>query len=180
MIRAFFVALAALALLPSSARAEIVASSPSAFELRAERLVAASPDQAWRALVHIGQWWDPLHSYSGEGRNLTLDARAGGCFCERWGRGQSVEHARVLMVMEQGGARTLRLAGALGPLQAMGVAAILTFTIAEDPNGAKLTMTYRVSGDPGLELNQLAPAVDGVLMGQFERLAALAEQNDRH
>ena len=31
-------------------------------------------------------------------------------------------------------------------------------------------MTYRVSGDPGLQLNQFAAPVDGVIVEQFSRL----------
>jgi hypothetical protein len=47
----------------------------------------------------------------------------------------------------------------------------LTFTVAPHANGAKITMTYRVSGDPALGLDQIAPLVDGVLMEQFGRLS---------
>jgi hypothetical protein len=101
---------------------------------------------------------------------MRLDARAGGCWCERWGDGQSVEHARVVLVMEHEGVRTLRVVGGLGPLQEMGVSGVLTFTVAPDASGAKITMTYRVSGDPDLGLDQVAPLVDMVLLEQFQRL----------
>jgi hypothetical protein len=60
--------------------------------------------------------------------------------------------------------------GALGPLQEMGPTGVLTFTVAPHASGAKLTMAYRVSGDPGLGLDALAPLVDGVLNEQFSRL----------
>jgi len=74
-------------------------------------------------------------------------------------------------VMEHEGVRTLRAVGGLGPLQDMGVSGVLTFTIAPDASGAKITMTYRVAGDPGLALDQAAPLVDMVLLEQFQRLA---------
>jgi hypothetical protein len=96
--------------------------------------------------------------------------RARGCWCERWAGGQSVEHGRVVLVMEHEGVRTLRIAAALGPLQSMGATGVLTYTVEPHPNGAKITMTYRVSGDAGLGLDQLAPIVDGVMMEQFGRL----------
>lgn len=67
--------------------------------------------------------------------------------------------------------RTLRMLAALGPLQSMGVNGVLTYTVEPHPNGAKITMTYRVSGDPGLTLDQVAPLVDQVMMEQFGRLA---------
>ena len=39
----------------------------------------------------------------------------------------------------------------------------------------KVTMTYRVSGDPALALDHIAPAIDGVLMEQFSRLTRYAD-----
>ena len=102
---------------------------------------------------------------------LGLDPRAGGCWCERWSDGQSVEHLRVVAVMENEGVRTLRTVGGLGPLQAMGVSGVLTFTVAPDASGAKVAIEYRVSGEPGLGLDQFAAPVDSVLMEQFGRLS---------
>jgi uncharacterized protein YndB with AHSA1/START domain len=161
-------ALAALVVTP--ARAEVAASSASAFLVQAETQVAATPAETWRALGQLQRWWNPEHTYSGDARRLSLDLRAGGCWCERWGNGQSVEHGRVVLVMEHEGVRTLRVVGGLGPLQELGALGVLTFTVAPDPAGAKITMQYRVSGDPGLELAALAPLVDAVLMEQFGRL----------
>jgi hypothetical protein len=101
---------------------------------------------------------------------MQVELRAGGCWCERWGD-QSVEHGRVLLVLEHEGVRTLRFDAPLGPLQEMAVNAVLTFTVAPDPAGAKIHMTYRASGDPSLTLDQLAPVVDNVLLEQFGRLS---------
>jgi uncharacterized protein YndB with AHSA1/START domain len=153
------------------ADAEIAAASPSAFLIQGEAEVAAPPAQVWRDLQRIDRWWNSAHTYSGDASNLRLDARAGGCWCERWGNHQSVEHARVVLVMERDGERTLRVIGGLGPLQEMGVTGVMTLTVAPHPNGAKITMTYRASGDPGLNLEALAPIVDNVLMEQFGRLS---------
>jgi hypothetical protein len=82
--------------------------------------------------------------------------RAGGCWCERWD-GQSVEHGRVILVMEHEGVRTLRFLAPLWPAARAGVNGVLTFTIAPHASGAKIKMTYRVSGDAGLGLDQIAP-----------------------
>jgi hypothetical protein len=171
MQRFLFFALAMLgAAFASPASAEVESASPGAFMLRTQAISSASSDQVWRAIGQIGRWWNSSHTYSGDARRLRLDPRAGGCFCETWGQGQSVEHARVVLVMEHEGTRTLRMVGGLGPLQDMGVSAVLTILVAEDPAGAKITMTYRVAGDPGLGLDALAPVVDGVLSEQFDRL----------
>jgi uncharacterized protein YndB with AHSA1/START domain len=168
----FALAAAALAALVVStpAAAEVASSSPSGFVIQAEAVVAATPDEAWRALGQVGRWWNGQHTYSGDARRMQVELRAGGCWCERWGD-QSVEHGRVLLVLEHEGVRTLRFDAPLGPLQEMAVNAVLTFTVAPDPAGAKIHMTYRVSGDPSLTLDQLAPVVDNVLLEQFGRLS---------
>ncbi len=170
-MRVLYVLAAIAALMaPHSASAEVASASPGAFLLRAEAVAATSPEQAWRAIREIPRWWSSAHTYSGDAGRMSLDARAGGCFCERWGRGQSVEHGRVVMVMEHEGVRTLRISGALGPLQDMGVSGVMTFVVAPDSGGAKISMSYRVAGDAGLALHELAPPVDQVLMEQFGRL----------
>jgi uncharacterized protein YndB with AHSA1/START domain len=163
-------AFAAAILCPATATAEVASSSSSAFVVSAEAEVAAAPEAAWTALLEIGQWWSPAHTFSGDAANLSLDAQAGGCWCERWGDGQSVEHARVVAVTSYEGVRALRAVGGLGPLQELGVSGVMTFTVAPVASGAKITMTYRVSGDASLGLDQVAPLVDGVLMEQFGRL----------
>lgn len=151
------------------ARAEVAQASPSAAAFHFEAETSAAPDQAWRALTDVGHWWSSAHTYSGNARNLRLEPRAGGCWCERWADGQ-VEHMRVVLVLDHEGQRTLRLAGGLGPLQEMGVTGVMTFTIAPHGTGSMLTMDYRVSGDSSLTLDQIAPGVDAVLTEQFDRL----------
>jgi len=168
----FIIAAAVVALLSAApARAEVASASANGFVIEAEAEVATTPERAWRALTQLGRWWGGEHTYSGEGRRMQVDVRAGGCWCERWGNGQSVEHGRVVLAMEREGVRTLRFNAALGPLQELAVNGVLTFTVAPHADGAKITMIYRVSGDPGLNLAQMAPLVDMVLTEQFGRLS---------
>ena len=173
-MRLFFAAVLAAGLLATPAQAAVTSSTAGGFLIQSEVNVSASPEQAWRALTQIGNWWNGEHSYSRDAHNLTLDARAGGCFCERWGH-NSVEHMHVVMVMERGGVRTLRMAGALGPLQEMGARGFMTFTITPHGTGSTLTMDYRVSGDSSLGLDQIAPGVDHVLSEQFARLVRFTQ-----
>lgn len=170
MRAAFIAAALAIVFATLSAKAEVASASPGAFTLRAEATVATSPETAWRALGRLPRWWSGAHTYSGDASRLSFDMRAGGCWCERWAGAQSVEHGRVVLVMEHEGVRTLRIAAALGPLQGMGATGVLTYTVEPHPNGAKITMTYRVSGDASLALDQVAPIVDQVMMEQFSRL----------
>ena len=118
--------LLAVVFAPLSARAEVTTAAPGTFVIEAEAEVAASPEQTWRALGRLPRWWNGSHTYSGDASNLSFDARAGGCWCERWRGGQSVEHGRVVLVTEHEGVRTLRILAGLGPLQSMGVNGVLT------------------------------------------------------
>jgi len=155
------------------AAGEVVSASPGAFLLQAEAEVAATPEATWQALLQLPRWWSSAHTYSGDARRMRLDPRAGGCWCERWD-GHSVEHGRVILAMQHDGVRTLRLNAALGPLQELGVTGILTFTIRPHAAGASIAVTYRVSGEPGLALDGIAPLVDMVIMEQFARLGRYA------
>ena len=128
----------------------------------------ATPEQAWQALVNIGAWWSPGHTYSGDAANLSLDPAAGGCWCERWGN-NSVQHARVLVAMP---GKLLRVDGALGPLQAMGASGVLSFRLSPRAGGTTLDVSYRVRATPDAALEKVAPAVDQVLDEQVKRLVA--------
>ncbi len=171
-----------LAAQPAQAEATAVSGSGFTSSFRSEIKVA--PAQAWPAVVQLPRWWNPAHTYSGQGPNLSLDAQAGGCMCERWrdaaGASHSVQHAQVVLAQE---GRVLRLNGAFGPLQDLAVVGVLTIvTTTGTPTGTGadagrhfLRMTYRVAGGTEAGLDKFAPAVDGVIGEQFKRLKALIE-----
>ncbi len=162
--------LAAAALLvagASSASAEVVSTSATGFQLRSTAVLeSTTPEQAWTALGRWGSWWSPAHTYSGNSANLNLDVSAGGCLCEVWDGGQ-IEHARVLLAWP--GQGLLRMNAPFGPLQAQPVTAILTYTIRpRDAGGVEVTQTFVVGG--GDEATAaMAPLVDTVMSGGFER-----------
>jgi len=157
-------AAAAVLTAPSLASAEVIERRDDGFVLKQETTVKASPEAVYRALGQIALWWDGAHTYGGSAANLSLALEPGGCFCERLDGG-GVEHGRVLMAWP---GRTLRLQAALGPLQAMTTDALLTFEITPDGEGSTLTMTYAANGRG---LGAVAGPVDGVMSGQFARLA---------
>ena len=158
-----------LALLASPAAAEVV-TSDAGFVITNRATVAAPPAEVWAALITPARYWNPQHSYSGQARNMTLEARAGGCFCEALADGGSVEHMLVVMVMPN---RTLRLSGGLGPLQSEGLAGALTWQLEPAEGGTRITQTYVVGGNMRMDRAVVAPGVDMVLREQLERLAAL-------
>jgi hypothetical protein len=155
------------------ARAAVVDSTQAGFLVRSEAVVHAAPDSVYRALTgRIGAWWDSEHTFSGDSRNLSLDATPGGCFCERLPEGGGVRH---LTVVFDSPSRLLRLAGALGPLQGAGVAGSLTWSLSPVPEGSKVRLDYSVGGYFPGGLAGMAPAVDTVLGEQLSRLKSFAE-----
>lgn len=161
--------LLAVGLIAAPAAAE-VAVSDTGFATSNAATVAAPPEEVWTALVAPARWWNPAHSYSGEAVNFSLDPRPGGCFCETVGERGGVEHMRVVLAMP---ARTLRLAGALGPLQGEGVAGAMTWELEPVEGGTRIVQSYVVGGHMRFETATIAPLVDGVVGEQLERLAAL-------
>ncbi len=96
-ISTIFFTLLAVTLSPSIG-AEVVAKSSAGFVSKHTLNIAAPPQRVFEALTDdVGRWWDPEHSYSGVAANFSIDARAGGCFCERLKDG-SVAHMTVVFV----------------------------------------------------------------------------------
>lgn len=156
----------------SPALAAVDAVGPSGFTVSQKAHIAAAPDAVWSALIRIGQWWSPQHSYSLVAANMTLDAKAGGCFCETLPGGGSVQHM-VVTFAKPGAA--LRLRGALGPMQQMGVDGALTWTMTAKDGGTDLAMQYAVGGYAPGGFDGLSKGVDAVLAEQFARLQRYVE-----
>jgi hypothetical protein len=164
--------LTAVVLFAAPAAAATKDVSPIGFISTFGNEINASPQDAWKSIVQLPRWWSGEHTWSGDAGNLSLDATAGGCWCERWGNGQSVQHGVVVLVQP---GSVLRVNASLGPLQELAVNAVLTISVSEKDGKTFLRMTYRVSGNSNSDLVELAPAVDGVLGTQYQRLKALIE-----
>jgi hypothetical protein len=155
------------------ARAEIVSAGQSGFNLRHVAEVPNPAPVVWASLADIGKWWDPEHTYSGDSRNLTLEPFVRGCFCEKLSLYAGIEHATVIYAQP---AKTLRLSGALGPLQEFGVSAVMTWNIEPAGGGSRITLTYNVGGFADRPLADWAPLVDEMLGGQLKRLVRYITQ----
>lgn len=169
-----------LATLAVPASAEVVATSESGFVTKASARVAATPREAWLALIKPSDWWNDAHTWSADASNMTLVPSAGGCFCEKIpGEGDipldgSAQHAIVVQAVPD---RALRLRGGLGPLQAVPATGVLTVTLSEIDGGTRIDWEYNVGGPMGFEIGQISKAVDGVmnqqLLGLRDHLGAL-------
>jgi hypothetical protein len=166
----------AMGLAPVPANAKVAQVAANGFVIRHLVEVPSSVEETWAVLVKPAVWWDADHTWSGNAANLTLDARAGGCFCEILPdkaspkappRG-SVEHMRVIYVERP---RALRMVGALGPLQADAANATLTIQLkAGAKGGTQVLLEYVVGGFTRTPFETLAPAVDAMLAAQLRSL----------
>src|SRR5689334_24086668 len=103
---------AAVMALTVPAVAEVKASSADGLVLQYKGQIPLAREAAWKRLIAVGSWWSDDHTYSGKAASMTVDAVAGGCWCEMWAGGE-VEHGRVIMARAN---EVLRFATALGPL----------------------------------------------------------------
>ncbi len=152
--------------------AEVKSVAPDGFEVVSMATIAAPADRVYSALGEVGRWWSPSHTFSRDAANLSLELRAGGCFCERLKDGGSVQHLQVVYAAPGEG---LRLRGALGPLQAEGVDGTLSWTLKPAEGGANVTLSYVVGGYIRSGMEQWAPRVDRVLDEQLQRLKSFVE-----
>lgn len=157
------VAALAVALFASPLAAELRQSAPDGALIEHHFRMNVTPGRAWDALLQPALWWPSDHTWSADSANLSLQAEAGGCFCERWNEG-SAEHAHVILVQP---GKLLRMRGSLGPLQEMSVSGVLTITLKQAAGGTDAVVTYRISGDASHELDAFMPVVDKVIGQQF-------------
>ena len=163
--------LGAIALVSTSASAEVVSASSNGFEVRQTVNLVVPPAAAFDAFRNIGAWWDPEHTYSGDSANLSLALVPGGCFCERLPKGGGIEHMRVTYI-EPG--KHVVLTGALGPLLYEAVTGVMDVQVKTIAGGAQLTLDYKAAGFAKGGADKLALAVDSVLAGQMKRYRAYA------
>ena len=171
-MKPLLVTVALWALSATAAHAEVVDAQPNGFEVRRQAVLNASADKVYAALTQPSAWWNKDHTWSGSSANLSLSAMSGGCFCERLPNGGSVLHMSVVYAQPGQG---LRLFGGLGPLQMSGAAGHLSWTLSEKDGKTTLVQTYAVGGYMKGGLDKIAPAVDGVLNEQFDRLKVYVE-----
>jgi uncharacterized protein YndB with AHSA1/START domain len=156
----------AVASLP--AQAEVKDAASSGFTVENSAVVPVDAATAWQALVgSIDLWWPKEHTWWGRASRLSIDARAGGCFCERAGERQ-VQHMQVVFVDPQ---KLLRMIGGLGPFQGMGLSGVLEWRMTAVDGGTEITLWYRAGGYTPDDLSKLAPVVDSV---QAQQLGGLA------
>jgi uncharacterized protein YndB with AHSA1/START domain len=156
---------------------QVVAASvkvePNGFVVQEELAISAAPQKVYEALLaKVGEWWNPEHTYSGDSKNLSIEQKPGGCFCEKLPKGGGVEHMRIVYLFPDS---TVVMSGALGPLQTSGLAGAMTWQVSSVEGGSKLKLRYVVGGYMQSGFDQMAPAVDAMLTDQINRLKLYVE-----
>lgn len=157
---------------PAAGRAEVLEVRPGGFVVQQVAEVPADAGAVWQTMMYrIEDWWHPDHSWSKDAANLYIDAQIGGCFCERLPQsGGAVEHLRIIYIEPPG---RVRFDGALGPLVEMPLQGRMIWSIEPiEGGGSRVMFSYRVHGTLEGGFDGLAPAVDGVIGQQLQRLAA--------
>lgn len=155
---------AVFALAAAPASAEVVERSADHFVLSYDVALEASSEDFIDALQHIGEWWNPSHTYSGDARNLNLELDPGTCFCEALPDGSVFEHGAVY---EYDPGTGVLIHAALGPLR--GKAEVYDWSIGWTGanRGMEIVMTYVIRGEG---LGAMADDVDAVMSDQFSRI----------
>ena len=153
--------------------AEIIESGPGGFTVRTTLQIKAAPDEVYRKLMHdIGEWWNPVHTFSGDAHNLRIEDHPGGCLCEKLANNGFTRHLELITLVP---GKRLVLSGAMGPLQTLSATGTMQFVFTASEGGTKLDMIYAVAGFLEKGMNSWAIPVDLMLAEQVTRLKSYIE-----
>lgn len=163
----------------TTANAEVTNTADNGFTVQHQTVIAGDAEAVWKAMIAPSRYWNADHSWTGDAENFYLVPQAGGCFCElirttsadniKSSEG-SVQHMRVIYAHNH---KMLRMSGALGPLQGEAVTGTLTMLLQPQGSSTAVRFTYKVGGYMEYPIDEIAPAVDGVIGEQLARLSAL-------
>lgn len=168
--------LAILILAPAGARADVVDSASGGFTVKVALTIKAAPADVYKKLVHdVGEWWNSAHTFSGSARNLSIDDKPMGCFCEKFPNGGGVRHLEVVFAAP---GKSLIMTGGLGPMQSIAATGSMKIQLAAVEGGTKFEMVYSVVGYLAAGMQIWAKPADGMLTEQFTRLQNYIEHGN--
>jgi uncharacterized protein YndB with AHSA1/START domain len=161
-------------LTPALACADVADSAANGFTLKIGVTIQAAPADVYSKLVHsIGDWWNSMHTFTGNAHNLSIDDKPLGCFCETRGLGTSgIRHMEVINVDYN---KSLVMTGAFGPLQPLAATGTMSIQLTPAGDGTKVSIVYALAGYSPTGLSMWAGPVDSVLTEQFVRLKSYIE-----
>lgn len=157
-----------LLLITLTNKAEVVSATDNYFHIKITAEVKATPSEAYAQYLKVGEWWSSDHTWFGDAKNMRIEAKAGGCFCETSEQG-NVMHMQVSAVFPNS---EVRMLGGLGPLQMMGLSGAMSWKfVAKDEQTTEIIHEYRVNGGGQTELPKFAEIVNKVQELQVSLLA---------
>lgn len=157
--------------LSSPAYAEVEASGASGFSLILNTTVPVPPKDAYKRFVQVKSWWSPEYTASGAARTLKLDAKPGGCLCEKLPDGGFMRHFQT--ARSDPGA-LLVLSNGMGPLNAIGAQGSLQVEFKPQGSGTAVTLRYMAFGYSVNGWGGYAPQSDRIWQTQLQRYATFA------
>ena len=161
-------------IVPCIANADVIESDQQGFIIKIERTASADVKTSYQQFLNVGQWWNGDHTWFGDAENLSIEAKAGGCFCEKSGE-KEVLHMTVSYIEPM---KEVRLIGGLGPLQMLGVHGGMSWKFkALDSTHTLITQQYHVIGYIKGGMEGFATIVDTVQTIQIDSLIAKLSEN---
>jgi hypothetical protein len=158
---------------PAVCPGEVVDVGQNGFTVRETITLDAPASRAYAVLVdEVGKWWDSEHTFSRSAANLSIETKPQGCFCEKLPGQGGVRHLTVVMVAP---GKMIRFEGGLGPLQAMGLAGSMTWSVQPAEKGTAVEARYMVGGYNPAGFKDLSTIVDSVLRAQWDRYKRYVE-----
>ncbi|MEZ6096450.1 MAG: DUF6370 family protein [Pirellulaceae bacterium] len=155
--------------------AEVTSVGENGFQVRIVRELEQEAKSAFSIMVEdLNQWWSSDHTWSGDAANLSFDLERRQMI-ETLPAGGFVRHMEIVYYSPE--QTMLRLDGALGPLQGMGLTGALTLAVKHVDEKTQVELTYCVSGHSPDGFKELAPVVDMVLSQQLDGLAKLVSED---
>ena len=166
MNRSLFI-IAGMLLFTATAQAAVADSSPGGFTIKIVVNAQGAPADVYRKFVHdIGNWWEPIHTYSHDAHNLSIDDKPMGCWCEKLPDGGGVQHMETIFAMP---GKLIRFSGAIGPMQAMAAVGSMSVEFKPVEGGTAVELTYALGGYSPQGFDKIAPIIDMVLTTQITR-----------
>lgn len=149
---------------PQNTFAEVVTAKENGFKIVQNYELNSNASDAFKEIIKPKNWWNSSHTWSQDSNNLYIEAKAGGCFCEKLPNNGSALHMNIVYIKPN---EELRMFGALGPMQFSGSSGHLILKLT--PNGKKtnLQLSFIVGGYYEGGLDKLAPMADKMLSEQF-------------
>jgi uncharacterized protein YndB with AHSA1/START domain len=172
MRRVFALSIVLMATVSGLAFADVTDVSQTGFQLQIKTHIVAPPGKVFATIIEPAKWWSSSHTYSQSAANLSIDAKAGGCFCEKLPGGGSVQHLMVAAVIP---GQLLRMRGALGPFQQFGMEGAMSWQLTATGQETDLTVTYDLGGHLAGGFGDWPQKANGMVSEQVARLKKFIE-----